>query len=162
MDIQQEIEAKGLTAPRVTPADIESEIDSEHYFTAEDGATNALPECPRRGEFPALGLLTFCVLVLRNGFAVTGESACASPENFDAEIGRKIARQNAVNKVWPLLGFRLRDKLAVVALEASNQASHDFVPTQGGKLCLRCGASEATGKRRACDDRAAQIDRNAR
>jgi hypothetical protein len=59
----------------------------------------------------ALKLLTFCVLVLRNGFTVTGESACASPENFDAEIGRKIARQNAVNKVWPLLGFRLRDRL---------------------------------------------------
>jgi len=50
--------------------------------------------------------------VLRNGFTVTGESACASPENFDAELGRKIARQNAVAKVLPLLGFRLRDKLA--------------------------------------------------
>lgn len=53
------------------------------------------------------------MLVLRNGFAVTGESACASPENFNADIGRRIARENAVNKVWPLLGFRLRDKLAV-------------------------------------------------
>ena len=56
-------------------------------------------------------LLTFCVLVLRNGFTVTGESACASPENFNAEIGRRIARENAINKVWPLLGFRLRDRL---------------------------------------------------
>lgn len=61
---------------------------------------------------PALGLLTFCVLVLRNGFTVTGESACASSENFDAEIGCKIARQNAVNKVWPLMGYELRSKLA--------------------------------------------------
>jgi hypothetical protein len=60
----------------------------------------------------ALGLLTFCVLVLRNGFTVTGESACASPENFDAEIGRKIAREKAIEKVWPLLGFRLRDELS--------------------------------------------------
>lgn len=60
----------------------------------------------------ALGLLTFRVLVLRNGFTVTGESACASPENFDAAIGRRIARENAVQKIWPLLGFRLRDKLA--------------------------------------------------
>jgi hypothetical protein len=49
--------------------------------------------------------------VLRNGFTVTGESACASPENFNAEIGRKIARENAVAKVWPLLGFALRQKL---------------------------------------------------
>lgn len=59
-----------------------------------------------------LHLLTFCVLVLKNGFTVTGESACASPENFDAEVGRKIARQNAVAKVWPLMGYELRSKLA--------------------------------------------------
>jgi hypothetical protein len=49
--------------------------------------------------------------VLRNGFAVTGESACASPENFDAEVGRKIARENAVQKIWPLLGFALKERL---------------------------------------------------
>ena len=60
---------------------------------------------------PALSLLTFCVLVLNNGFAVTGESACASPENFDAEIGRKIARQNAVQKIWPLMGYALKQDL---------------------------------------------------
>ena len=59
-----------------------------------------------------LSLLTFCVLVLRNGFTVTGESACASPENFDAEIGRQIARQNAVSRIWPLMGYELRSKLA--------------------------------------------------
>jgi hypothetical protein len=56
-------------------------------------------------------LLTFCVLVLRNGFTVTGESACASSENFDAEIGRKIARQNAVAKIWPLEGYLLKQRL---------------------------------------------------
>ena len=59
-----------------------------------------------------LNLLTFCVLVLRNGFTVTGESACASPENFDAELGRKIARQNAVSKMYSLMGYELRSKLA--------------------------------------------------
>lgn len=65
------------------------------------------------GSIPtSLGLLTFCVLVLKNGFTVTGESACASPENFDAEIGRNIARQNAVSKVWPLMGYELRSKFA--------------------------------------------------
>ena len=60
----------------------------------------------------SLSLLTFCVLVLRNGFTVTGESACASPENFDAELGRKIARQNAVQKIWPLMGYALKERLA--------------------------------------------------
>lgn len=59
----------------------------------------------------ALSLLTFCVLVLKNGFTVTGESACASPENFDAEIGRKIARENATQKIWPLMGYELKSKL---------------------------------------------------
>src|SRR5690606_38819524 len=121
--IEEEIQTKGLTAPRITPADIEDNIASEHYFTALDGTLGAYKnnddvrvevirgdwEVPR--SIQALGLLTFCVLVLRNGFTVTGESACASPENFDAEIGRKIARANAVQKIWPLMGYELRTKL---------------------------------------------------
>ncbi len=119
--IEQEIQAKGLTAPRITPADIEANIKGEHYFTARDGRRGAIAdgtyvglERPQFGEadLAALDLLTFCVLALRNGFTVTGESACASPENFDAELGRKIARQNAVNKIWPLMGYELRTKLA--------------------------------------------------
>lgn len=114
--IEQEIQAKGLTAPRITPADIEANIDSEHYFTAADGFFGEWAKSqkgPRDAEAPdELGLLTFCVLVLRNGFTVTGESACASPENFDAEVGRKIARQNAVQKIWPLMGYELRANLA--------------------------------------------------
>lgn len=110
--IEDEIQAKGKTAPRVTPADIEANIASEHYFTAAEGARKV------RGLYPLtpLELLTFCVLVLRNGFTVTGESACASPENFDAEIGRKIARQNAVAKVWPLMGYALKNELSRPAL----------------------------------------------
>lgn len=123
--IEQEIQAKGLTAPRITPADIQACIAGEHYFTAEHGVIGAAgvtkggmggDEAVAIVEYkPAktahLGLLTFCVLVLRNGFTVTGESACASPENFDAEIGRKIARQNAVQKVWMLEGYLLKDRL---------------------------------------------------
>ena len=113
--IEQDIQAKGKTAARVTPADIEAEVLSEHYFTASDAMQidAAVHVAPETGWLlGSTQRLTFCVLQLRNGFTVTGESACASPENFDAEIGRKIARQNAINKVWPLLGFRLRDKLA--------------------------------------------------
>lgn len=109
-EIEKEIQNKGLTAPRITPADLEANIVSEHYFTARDGCEG---DCGGGGTYPvSLGLLTFCVLVLRNGFTVTGESACASPENFDAELGRKIARQNAAAKVWPLMGYELRSKLA--------------------------------------------------
>ena len=119
--IEAQIQAKGKTAARVTPADIEANIASEHYFTARDGRRGALAggtyvgrEKPQMddADLAALDLLTFCVLVLRNGFTVTGESACASPENFDPEIGRNIARQNAVEKIWPLMGYELRTKLA--------------------------------------------------
>lgn len=113
--IEQEIQAKGKTAPRITPDDIEANIASEHYFTGSDGAYGAWAASnagPREYDPPKpLSLLTFCVLVLRNGFTVTGEGACASSENFDAEIGRKVARANAVAKVWPLMGYELRSKL---------------------------------------------------
>lgn len=118
--IEQEIQTKGLTAPRITPSDIEANIASEHYFTAADGRYGAISndsyvgrEAPLPGnrDLQPLELLTFCVLVLKNGFTVIGESACASPENFDAEIGRKIARANAVNKIWPLMGYQLRQAL---------------------------------------------------
>ena len=108
--IERDIRAAGKTVARVTPADLEAEIASEWYFTAANGVAAA--DGLTRVAAAELSLLTFCVLVLRNGFTVTGESACASPENFDAELGRKIARQNAVNKAWPLMGYHLKQKLA--------------------------------------------------
>ena len=125
--IENEIQAKGLNAPRVIPADIENEISAEFYFTAADGAKGAAAAAGGSYDPPvsirhddnradlSLSLLTICVLILRNGFTVTGESACASPENFNAELGREIARKNAVDKLWPLLGFRLRDALHALA-----------------------------------------------
>jgi len=109
--IEQEIQAKGLTAPRVTTDDIKANIKSEFFFTAQNGVIGA-NSAINGGVEPELTLLTFCVLILRNGFTVTGESACASPENFNAEIGRSIARENAVQKIWPLMGYELRSKLA--------------------------------------------------
>jgi hypothetical protein len=125
--IEAEIQAKGKTAPRVTPAGIEACIASEHFFTAAEGvigayAADEFRSKPGDAVIPAgaahpdllkdsLNLLTFCVLVLKNGFTVTGESACASPENFDAEIGRKIARANAVQKIWMLEGYLLKQRL---------------------------------------------------
>ena len=117
--LEAQIAEKASVAPRVTPADIEAAIRSEHYFTAAQGASDpcAYNVCKPAPVFAtdSLALLTFCVLVLENGFTVTGESACASPDNFNEEIGRKVARANAVNKIWPLLGFRLRDQLHAAA-----------------------------------------------
>lgn len=92
--IENELQAKGLTAPRLNPTMIDETIVSEQYHVFS-GTT-----------------LTVCALTLRNGFIVTGESAAASPANFDQGIGRKIARENARNKIWALEGYLLREKLA--------------------------------------------------
>lgn len=127
--IEQEIQDKGLTAPRVTPADIDAEIAGEYYASGAGAfSNNSMPT----EHYQTLRLLTFCVLILRNGFTVTGESACASPENFDADLGRKIARQNAIAQVWPLLGFRLRDRLGADANKAPYNPRTDAA--DGGRL----------------------------
>lgn len=91
--IEKEIQDKGLNAPRLTPALIDAAIKSEDYHI-----------------FPGT-TLTVCALTLQNGFIVTGESAAASPANFDLELGRKIARDNARNKIWAFEGYLLRQKL---------------------------------------------------
>lgn len=103
-EIEKAILARGLTAPRVTPSQIESVIAAE-YITTADKALAGMPTTP------AMGLLTICVLVLRNGFTVIGKSACASPENFDAEIGARIAREDAVDQIWALEGYLLKQHL---------------------------------------------------
>lgn len=92
--VEQEIQDKGLTAPRLTPDLIDATIKKEQYHVF-DGTC-----------------LTVCCLTLQNGFTVTGESACASPENFNAELGQKIAKQNARDKIWALEGYLLRQKLS--------------------------------------------------
>lgn len=111
--LEEEIQAKGLTAARVTPQRIEEVIVGEYYFTAAEGVMQADQIPPdRMAHYGQLKLLTFCVLVLENGFTVTGESACASPENFNLEVGRKAARAHAVAKIWPLEGYLLKQQLA--------------------------------------------------
>jgi len=92
--IEKEIQSKGLNAPRLSPAHIDDQIVAEAFYV-----------------FPGT-TLTVCALTLRNGFHVVGESAAASPENFDAEIGKKISRDNARSKIWALEGYLLRSKLS--------------------------------------------------
>jgi len=98
------------TAPKITPNDVQGNIASEHYFTAREGCEGACGG--NGGPYPVeLGLLTMCVLVLRNGFTVVGESACVSPENFDVEKERKNARQNAEQNIRLLMGYHLKEQL---------------------------------------------------
>lgn len=92
LEIEKEIQAKGLNAPRLTPDLIESKIVKEEYHLLTD-------------------VLTVCVLTLENGFTVTGESACTSLANYNKEIGDRIARDNAKEKIWVLEGYLLKQKL---------------------------------------------------
>lgn len=114
MELEQQIKEAGADkAPRITPDHIKSKVLGTYFFTGLDGATAVLPDLAtiKNQEVQSLSLLTFCVLVLENGFTVTGESACASPENFNEEIGRKIAYENAIDKVWLLEGYLLKQNL---------------------------------------------------
>lgn len=91
--IEQEIQDKGLTAPRLTPDSIDAVILYEEYFRV----TNTT--------------CTICSLVLRNGYVVVGKSAAASIANFDEELGRKIARDDAREQIWALEGYLLKQTL---------------------------------------------------
>ena len=91
--IEKEIQEKNLNAPRLTPVSIDATVKEKTFHVFSDTC------------------LTVCCLTLVNGFTVTGESACASPENFNAEIGKKIAFENARDKIWALEGYLLKQKL---------------------------------------------------
>ena len=95
LDIEKEIQAKGLNAPRLTPALIDSKILYVEYFRVTNTTT------------------TVCAMILQNGYVVIGKSAAASMENFDEEIGRKIAYDNAREQIWALEGYVLKEKLSL-------------------------------------------------
>lgn len=114
LQASEELSARGATAPRVSLADLNAAVSSEHYFSALDGVDGYYrggPEAQGVANANALKLLTICVLVLHNGFTILGKSAPASAENFDAEKGRMFAREDAIRQLWPLMGFSLRDQL---------------------------------------------------
>lgn len=93
-------------APRVSLASIEAAIRARYDFTADKALGEGIPIVDE------LKILSVCILVMRNGFVIIGKSAPASPENFNAELGRKFAYEDAIRQLWPLMGYALRDRLA--------------------------------------------------
>jgi len=96
-DIEQEIQAKGLTAPRVTTDDLKANI----------AHTEIVKHVSVTGQ-----VLRWAVLTTQNGFAVTGKPSCSvSSANDNSEIGEKIAIENAESELWPLMGYLLKQRL---------------------------------------------------
>ena len=92
-EIEQEIQDKGLNAPRLTPDLIDSKISYCQYFRVDNTT------------------VTICAMVLKNGFTVVGKSAAVSMENFDSELGEKIAYDDAREQIWSLEGYVLKEQL---------------------------------------------------
>ncbi len=100
-----------MVKSQVTLDDINANISAEHYFTAAEALSFQLTASKSNYIPDGFQRLTFCILTLKNGFVVTGESACVHSENFDPEKGKKIAKENAIDKIWPLMGYELRSKI---------------------------------------------------
>ena len=98
--MEYKIQEAGLNAPRLTPAHIDSVIRAIDYIVLPCGRT------------------TICQLTLMNGYTITGESASVSKENFNEAIGKEIAYNNARDKIWPLLGYQLMDRLYQESIDA--------------------------------------------
>lgn len=95
--IEHQIQAKGLTAPRVTLADVNANITD----------TEIVKHISRTGQ-----VFRWAIITVTNGFGVVGEpSVAVSPENDDAEIGEQCAVDNSRDKMWPLMGYALKNDL---------------------------------------------------
>lgn len=98
MNIEKEIQAKGLTAPRVTPEDIDANISD----------VEIVKHVTKSGK-----VLRWAVITTQNGFAVVGKpSASVSIENDNEEVGAKVALGNSREEMWPLMGYELQSKLS--------------------------------------------------
>lgn len=128
--LEQELQDKGLDAPRLTPEDIDAVIVDETYTMLPGGKRMV------------------CELTLENGFTVRGESACVSKENFDEDIGKRVSREDARNKVWGFEAYLLQESIKRNSLLpyhtvdggsidcSAISGGQDFIGGMPGKLTL--------------------------
>jgi hypothetical protein len=124
LEVTDKMAADIAVAPRVSLADIESAI-SERFDISPNSLFVGLGAAsiengkdgspPKHESVEALKVLSICILVMKNGFTVIGKSAPTSPQNFNAEFGRKFAYEDAIRQLWPLMGFALRDRLTAAS-----------------------------------------------
>lgn len=143
-DIEREIVAKDLNAIRLTPEAIDASIVGEAYHV-----------------FPGT-TVTVCALTLRNGFVVIGKSASVSAENFDAEIGRKIARADARDQIWTLEGYLLRERLSAAPKAPGRAIAHrPSDAMESDPLCKWCTNAPAPGDSCCASCRRGQAEHSA-
>lgn len=106
--LEADLTDRNLLASRVTLAEVEANIKSVYFYTAAEGIGASYIEEP-------LFRLTHCAIVLQSGFIVTGENMCQSPENFREDVAQKLAKEQAIDKVWELMGYELSIKRAKAA-----------------------------------------------
>lgn len=139
-EVEKALAEKSTGAPRVTPESIDRVTERVDYHRVP-GTT-----------------VTVCAIVTRNGFVVTGESACASPANFDAEIGKRLAYEDARRKVWPLEGYLLRERMLKQG-EPRNEAATSARPAASIKMIALSGSLPTVASAgAACADLRASID----
>lgn len=101
-----------MNAPSIRPEDVEAAIADEQYFTAAQGVSGARHVIHDENTTGPLARITICVLTLKNGFTAVGvNEGPVAAENFRADLGREYARKQALEKVWLVLGYQLKDAL---------------------------------------------------
>lgn len=93
--------------PRVSLDDVVNSIDAIHYIHPAE----AMPDPNGIPKTDILWTMTICICVLKNGWAVQGNSAPAHPANFNEDVGRQLAYEDCIRQIWRLLGFELRQRL---------------------------------------------------
>ena len=116
-EVTERESAAVAVAPRVTLDSMKAKIAAENYFTAGE-AISAIGQ----PHLPEHHLLTICILTMQNGFMLIGKSAPASAANFNAELGRKFALEDAIRQLWQLEGYALRERLAAPDQRFKRQA----------------------------------------
>lgn len=107
LQVDDAISAQGATAPRVSLRNIEDAIDHMSFMNAGEAAAAMGQKVS-----PNMSLMTLCFITMRNGFVVLGKSAPASAANYDPDKGMYFAKQDAINQLYPLMGYSLRDHLS--------------------------------------------------
>lgn len=106
--------AANAVAPRVSLADIEAAIFGVFYQTGDhllDHADIKVEQFSDKALYDNAKLMTLCTIIMKNGFMFVGHSTPASPQNYNFDLGKKLAYDQAFKQIWPMMGFELRSKL---------------------------------------------------